>query len=129
MIAVVRGTLNGVFADDDDGRVLTVEFNHLRLHACGAWNSTLAHALRHNDVTMTLHTTLNCSTNYIRPVDRFMQYFIAIRRPFTFTDHNYNLQRADKVIRTNRRSTHPVDSYGQFTPTALTKLDSTQLLS
>jgi len=103
MVAVVRAKLSQVNVNTT-ASVVTAKFRHLRLHKCGLWNSTIArmfHQHRHS-LSLTLYTTNDCPTNYIRQVDKGTEYFIAMRRPWTFNGHNYNLQRGVRVIRRGR---------------------------
>ena len=105
VVAVVLAKLSRVNVNRTAG-VLTAEFRNFRLHKCGLWNRTIARTFRQgrHSLLMTLYTTVDCSTNYIRQADEGLEYFIAIRRPWRFHAYNYYLRRGDKVIRRGRRS-------------------------
>jgi len=119
-IAVLCANLSHVTVNTTTG-VLVAKFRRLRLHKCGFWNRTIArtfHQGRHS-LLITMYTTVNCSTNYIRQVDEGTKYFIALRRSWRFNAYNYNLRRGDHVIRRGRgssRSFHRfVDGTSAFT--------------
>jgi len=105
MFAVLCAKLSRVNVNATTG-VLIAEFRRLRLHRCGFWNRTIARTFHQSrgSLLMTLYTSVNCSTNYIRQVDEGAKYFIAISRSWSFSAYNYNLRRGDKVIRRGRRS-------------------------
>ena len=99
--------------------VLAAEFRHLRLHRCGFWNRTIARTLQRGrrSLTMTLYTTLSCSSNRIRHKDEGAKYFIAIRHPWEFTANNYNLRPGDKVIRRRHGAGRLCDRFTRPTST------------
>ena len=109
-------TLSRVNVNANTG-LIVAEFRQLRLYACGFWSRTIARSLSRDagrSFTMTLHTTVNCSTNYVRQSDEGKLYFIAIKRSWSFNESNYSLRQGDAVIQRNRvrRSRELVSSLG-----------------